>query len=69
MANTNFVDSQTPIIAAWLNDVNDFVYQGIFPAGYTVTFPVYVDNTTALAGGLVAGQLYRTSTGQVMVVY
>ena len=29
----------------------------------------YADNTAALAGGLVAGQLYRTSTGVVMVVY
>lgn len=37
MANTNFVDSQTPVVASWLNDVNDFVYQGIFPPG--VVFP------------------------------
>lgn len=26
MASTNFVDSQTPVVAAWLNDVNDYVY-------------------------------------------
>lgn len=30
---------------------------------------VYADNTAALAGGLTAGTLYRTSTGSVMVVY
>ena len=29
----------------------------------------YADNTAALAGGLTAGQFYRTSTGVVMVVY
>lgn len=29
----------------------------------------YADNTAALAGGLVAGNLYKTSTGTVMVVY
>lgn len=31
--------------------------------------PVYADNTAALAGGLVAGEPYRTSTGVLMVVY
>lgn len=30
---------------------------------------VYADNTAALAGGLVAGDLYRTSTGVLMIVY
>jgi len=29
----------------------------------------YADNTAALAGGLVAGDLYRTSTGVLMVTY
>lgn len=28
MASTTFVDSQTPVVASWLNDVNDFVYGG-----------------------------------------
>ena len=31
--------------------------------------PVYTDNSAALAGGLQAGQMYRTSTGVLMVVY
>lgn len=30
---------------------------------------VFVDNAGALAGGKVAGDLYRTSTGSVQVVY
>ena len=29
----------------------------------------YADNTAALSGGLVSGDLYRTSTGVVMIVY
>ena len=28
MATTYFIDNSTPIVAAWLNDVNDYVYQG-----------------------------------------
>jgi hypothetical protein len=31
--------------------------------------PVYSDNTAALAGGLVAGEMYRTATGDLKVVY
>ena len=28
MATTYFIDNVTPIVAAWLNDVNNYVYQG-----------------------------------------
>ena len=28
MASTYFIDNSTPIVAAWLNDVNNYVYQG-----------------------------------------
>lgn len=31
--------------------------------------PVYAKNTTALARGLVAGEMYRTATGDLKVVY
>ena len=31
--------------------------------------PVYANNAAALAGGLVAGQLYRTATGDLKIVY
>jgi len=33
MASTTFIDQQTIIYAAWLNDVNNAVYNGIFPNG------------------------------------
>ena len=29
MASTYFIDNSTPIVSSWLNDVNNFVYQGI----------------------------------------
>jgi hypothetical protein len=31
--------------------------------------PIFADNTAALAGGLVAGEMYRTATGDLNVVY
>jgi hypothetical protein len=31
--------------------------------------PVYADNSAATSGGLVAGQVYRTSTGVLMITY
>ena len=31
--------------------------------------PIFADNTAALAGGLVAGEMYRTATGDLKVVY
>lgn len=34
----------------------------------TITLPEYANNTAAVSGGLTSGQLYRTATGQVMVV-
>ena len=31
--------------------------------------PIYPDNTAALAGGLVAGEMYRTATGDLKIAY
>ena len=31
--------------------------------------PVYADNAAALSGGLIAGNIYRTSTGDLKIVY
>jgi hypothetical protein len=31
--------------------------------------PVYADNAAALAGGLVAGDMYRTAAGILMIVF
>lgn len=32
------------------------------------TIPVFADNTSAITGGLIAGQLYRTATGEPRIV-
>jgi hypothetical protein len=40
--------------------------------GYSVALPgmpVYANNSAAIAGGLVVGAVYQTSTGQLMIVY
>lgn len=36
---------------------------------HSTSLSVYANNTAALAGGLKAGQFYRTSTGTLMVTY
>jgi hypothetical protein len=33
------------------------------------TLPIFADNAAALAGGLSVGKLYRTSTGDLKIVY
>ena len=47
MATTTFIDNQTVIYAAWLNDVNNTVYNGVFPNG-TIS-PTTVNCTTLTA--------------------
>lgn len=41
----------------------------IFGTATLNNLPVYADNAAALSGGLTAGQIYRTSTGVLMVTY
>lgn len=36
---------------------------------YIYNANIYADNAAAITGGLVAGQIYRTSIGQLMIVY
>jgi hypothetical protein len=47
MASTTFIDQQTVILASWLNDVNNTVYNGNFPNG-TIN-PTTVNCTTLSA--------------------
>ncbi len=67
-ADTQFrLDS---VNARGLNNIGAFYFTG----GAKMFSPMeglstYTNNTAALAGGLAAGDLYQTSTGQVMVVY
>lgn len=42
---------------------------GVFETINLLNTPVYADNATAKAGGLADGDVYRTSTGDLKVVY
>ena len=50
MASTTFIDNQTTIYAAWLNDVNNAVYNGNF-ASSTITATSMVCTGTASGAG------------------
>ena len=47
MASTTFIDQQTIIYAAWLNDVNNAVYNGSFPNGVLNVTTVNTTNLVA----------------------
>lgn len=53
MASTTFTDNQTVIYAAWLNDVNNTVYNGVFQST-TLTATNMVCNGTASGAGFTA---------------
>ena len=66
MASTTFVDNSTVIVASWLNDVNNAVYNGIFPAStinavnvnissLTVSQAVFTDASKNLVSRAVTG--------------
>lgn len=41
----------------------------VFGTATVTLLPTYADNAAATSGGLTAGQLYKTATGEVMVTY
>jgi hypothetical protein len=53
MATTTFIDNQTVIYAAWLNDVNNAVYNGVFQSS-TITAINMVCTGTASGSGFTA---------------
>ena len=61
MSDTYFIDQTTPINAAWLNDVNKFVYHGI-PAG-TLPTATNVSATPATNNSGVTVQAQLTNVG------
>ena len=53
MASTTFIDNQSVIYAAWLNDVNNVVYNGVFQSS-TITAINMVCTGTASGSGFTA---------------
>jgi hypothetical protein len=66
MASTTFIDQQTVILASWLNDVNNTVYNGNFPNG-TINC-TQLNATSATISNLTAsiGTLSLTNNWQIV---
>ena len=79
MSSTYFIDNSTPIVSAWLNDVNNYVYQGkqrgtvTATSGQTVftvpfTYTVGTNNLNVFINGVrqILGSSYtETSTTSI----
>lgn len=50
MASTTFIDNQTVIYAAWLNDVNNAVYNGVFQSSSITAINMVCTGTASGAG-------------------
>ena len=46
MSSTNFIDGQTVIYASWLNDVNNWTYNGV-PQAQSITVPTAIFTGTS----------------------
>ena len=67
MASTFFVDGTTPVVASWLNDVNNFVYSGSFPGSVTVSGLTTLNGNLIVPGTATIGTLVLTSLNSTPV--
>ena len=53
------------------NETKNFLISSILKLlpSVTLTLPTYSNNNAAISGGLIAGQLYKSSSGVVSIVY
>jgi hypothetical protein len=66
MASTTFIDQQTVIYAAWLNDVNNAVYNGSFPNGILNVTTLNATNATITNLTATIGTLNLTNDWQIV---
>ncbi len=76
MVSTVFIDGQTPIVAAWANDVNNYIYNGVVPPSFNLAVTgggTGIQSTTAYApivgGTTTTGALQSASSGMSTVGY
>ena len=72
-ANDSTPNTWDKLICTDVNDMNatkNFTIGQILGllSGVSLTLPTYASNSAALAGGLVQGQLYKSSAGVVSIV-
>lgn len=65
MASTLFVDGTTPVVASWLNDVNNAVYNGVFPV--SPTFVNLTSSGTLTVGGAATFDSTLTTVGNATI--
>lgn len=68
MASTTFIDQQTVIYAAWLNDVNNAVYNGTFPNGTLNVTDLIATNATIANLTSSYGDFAINSTGTKLYI-
>lgn len=59
----------TPLQAQSIWDNGGMLVNGLTGLKLFMAHPIYTDNAAAIVGGLMKGQKYQTSTGQIMAVY
>lgn len=64
---SDFVPTPAGVGVAITDVGRRFEKRVLFAGGMRATLPVFADNAAAVAGGLVADELYRTATGEVRV--
>jgi len=65
--NRQYMAQLVRAFAVFVQQVNN-PGDAIFTTLRLTALPIYADNAAALAGGLIAGDVYKTATGELRIV-
>lgn len=65
--NRQYMSQLVRAFAVFVQQVNN-PGEAIFTTLRLTVLPVYANNAAAIAGGLIAGDIYKTSTGELRIV-